>query len=196
MTDYRCKREMTFEEELLAFDARLKELLFAEDEYPGDSLLKSVLRDSKRILSKATAKIEALQMDKEQLESDVINANMNCEHLQAENKRLLTEFLRLKEENAQPYLLINADAELTAEMIETIKKQKLVILPDNEATVEFLDKASIRAEAVKEFAEKVKGSLWDMPSMCDEDGEYDYVCMESLEEFIDNLVKEMAGEEK
>lgn len=156
MIDNGCKREMTFEEELLAFDARLKELLFAEDEYPGDSLLKSVLRDSKRILSKATAKIKALQMDNKQLQSDVINANMNHEHLQAENKRLLTEFLRLKEENAPPYLLINADAESTAEIIKTIKTQKALFVPDNEGTVEFFDKASIRAEAVKDCIEKIK----------------------------------------
>ena len=58
-----------------------------------------------------------------------------------------------------------------------------------------IETSNIKAEAIKEFAEKVKNSLWDMPTMCDEDGEYDYVCMESLEDFIDNLVKEMAGAE-
>lgn len=112
MTDNGCKREMTLEEELLAFDARLKELLFAEDEYPGDSLLKSVLRDSKRILSKVTAKIEALQMDNKQLQSDVITANQNYKHIKElrenalelahrTNKRFLEAKKELQEAKAE-----------------------------------------------------------------------------------------------
>ena len=52
-----------------------------------------------------------------------------------------------------------------------------------------------KAEAIKEFAEKVKNKLWDLPTMSDEEGEYDYVCMESLVDYIDNLVKEMVGEQ-
>ena len=52
----------------------------------------------------------------------------------------------------------------------------------------------IRAEAIKEFAEKVNRELWDLPIMSDEDGEYDYVCTESLVDYIDNIVKEMVGE--
>ena len=52
---------------------------------------------------------------------------------------------------------------------------------------------SIKAEAIREVVKKVKSSLWDLPTMCDEEGEYDYVCMEALEDFLDNLVKEKAG---
>lgn len=91
MTDNGCKREMTFEEEMIVYTTKLKEMLFAEDEYPSDSLLKCVLRDSQRILSKASSKIEALQMDNKQLENDNFNANMNCEHLQAEIERLTAQ---------------------------------------------------------------------------------------------------------
>lgn len=48
-----------------------------------------------------------------------------------------------------------------------------------------------RAEAIKIFAERLKKSYYDLPTMSDEEGEYDYVCMEALDEFIDNLVAEM-----
>lgn len=36
----------------------------------------------RKLLAKAEAKFEALEMDKKQLECDVFNANMNLEHLQ------------------------------------------------------------------------------------------------------------------
>ena len=76
--------------------------------------------------------------------------------LLTENKMLLTRLTRLNEEIAQPYLLINADAESTAKMIEALKTQKTLIVPGNEATVEFIDKASIKAEAVKATIEAIK----------------------------------------
>ena len=38
----------------------------------------------RNIISHQKAKIEALQMDNAQLHSDIVNANMNLEHLQAE----------------------------------------------------------------------------------------------------------------
>ena len=90
----------------------------------------------------------------------------------AEIERLLTEFTRLKEETAQPYLLINTDAESTAEIIRTIKTQKALFVPGNEGTVEIFDKASIKAEAVKEFAERLKemGECYQT-----EKGKIDYV---------------------
>ena len=80
MTDNGCKREMTFEEERLAYTARLKELLFAEDEYPGDSLLKCVLRDSQRILGKATAEIGTLHMNIINRQSEYVTLNQYYEH--------------------------------------------------------------------------------------------------------------------
>ena len=55
------------------------------------------------------AKIEALQMDNEQLQSDIVNANMNLEHIQYE--------------------------------YELLKQEKSVVI----------------AEAIKEFAERLKG---------------------------------------
>lgn len=47
---------------------------------------------------------------------------------------------------------------------------------------------------IEKFATKVKNKLWDLPTMSDEEGEYDYVCMESLVDYIDNLVVEMTEE--
>lgn len=54
--------------------------------------------------------------------------------------------------------------------------------------------SEIKTEAIKEFAEEIKNKLWDFPTMSDEDGEFDYVCMESLIDFIDKCVKEKVGD--
>ncbi len=51
---------------------------------------------------------------------------------------------------------------------------------------------SIKAEAVKEFAEKIKISLDDLPSYSEED--FIYVDEFELRDKIDNLVKEMVGD--
>ena len=45
------------------------------------------------LINRQQVKIEALQMDNEQLQSDVINANMNLEHIQAEKDNLRTKDL-------------------------------------------------------------------------------------------------------
>lgn len=45
-------------------------------------------RSARDLINRQKSKIEALQMDNEQLQSDIVNANMNCEHLQAELEML------------------------------------------------------------------------------------------------------------
>ena len=55
---------------------------------------------------------------------------------------------------------------------------------------ELIEKA--KAEAVKEFAEKVKGFMDDVP-MCSEE-DFIYVDYFELQDKIDNLVKEVAGD--
>lgn len=155
---------------------------YCKEEY-NDVKVDAVLLGALDLINRQQAKIEALQMDNKQLESDVINANMNGEHLLADNKRLLTELLRLKEEIAQPYLLINCDDKSVEVLIERLKNQKVISVPDNESTVEFLDKASIRAEAVKEFAERLKKE-------CIIDRGYEIL----QEGTIDDFLKEMAGD--
>lgn len=47
-----------------------------------------LISDAKNLINRQKAKIEALEMDNAQLQSDNFKANMNCEHLQAEIERL------------------------------------------------------------------------------------------------------------
>jgi hypothetical protein len=99
------------------------------------------------------------------------------------------------------YFQGDKDVDAIVELINIVKSQKAEIerleirLKKERRQFEALSKmySEIRAEAIKEFAEKVKNKLWDLPTMSDEEGEYDYVCMESLEDYIDNLIKEKIG---
>lgn len=130
------------------------------------------------------SEFERLKEVKEQLENDVINANMNSEHL-------LAELENLKAEIDQPFLMINADYELTTEIREAIKMQKAVIVPDNEEIAIHIDIASIKAEAVKEFAERlkdyyIKNKRYDRPYA------HTMICL--LFALIDDIKEEMVGE--
>lgn len=53
--------------------------------YAGDDLLRecieNLIGDALVLINRQKAKIEALQMDNDQLQSDVINANCNCDHI-------------------------------------------------------------------------------------------------------------------
>ena len=112
--------------------------------------------DSLALITRQKAKIEALEMDNAQLQSDNINANMNREHLQAE--------------------------------IERLKGWDRWIVSESHAPI--IKKA--RAEAIKEFAERLKAESHYM----------DVSFLEGMEKWedvvfasaIDNLVKEMEGE--
>lgn len=91
-----------------------------------------------KALAEKDAKIEALQMDNAQLQSDNINANMNCEHLQAEIERLqkageeaVSCFHRMESlYNIKRVELKVAKAEAYKEIIEKLKS-KLCICDDN-----------------------------------------------------------------
>ena len=128
------------------------------------------------LMNRQRAKIEALQMDKEQLESDVINANMNCEHLQA-------ELAKLTEEINRTFFLINYDDISAEEAREILKMQKLIIIPDNEGAVIRIDEASIKAEAVKEFAKILKARII-----------FNFVRTKRIIKIIDKVVEELVGE--
>ena len=107
---------------------------------------------SKDIINRQKAKIEALEMDKEQLKSDFINVNMNCEHLLSEIERLQGFADNME------YCANHA--------LDDLEKEK--------------------AEAIKEFAERLKEKAFPDDSISCE--------MVVYAENIDNLVKEMAGE--
>lgn len=95
-----------------------------------------------KALAEKDAKIEALQMDNAQLQSDNINANMNCEHLQAEIERLQkllegwkTEAYKVADEKDKLYCeaverVRTAKSEAYKEIIEKLKS-KLCICDDN-----------------------------------------------------------------
>jgi hypothetical protein len=80
------------------------------------------------------------------------------------------------------------------ERLKAMNQAKLDMIHDIRARLEV-----VKSEAIKEFAEVVKNELHHLPTMSDEDGEYCYVCIESLESYINNLmngffVKEMTEE--
>ena len=130
--------------------------------------------------------INRLQADKEALIAGQETLQKALAEKAAEVERLLTEFARLREETTQPYLVINCDDKSVEVFRKVIKNQNAVLIPDNGATVEFLDKASIKAEAIKEFVERIdthfKGSG------------IHWLYEASLKQRIDNLVKEKAGD--
>ena len=86
------------------------------------------------LLNRQQAKIEALQMDNEQLQSDVINANMNLEHMTAEFEELEAEYEKVYEQ---------AEADILGN------------LPQGGASCHWcIDKH--KKYAIKEFAERLK----------------------------------------
>ena len=83
------------------------------------------------LINRQKAKIEALQMDNAQLQSDVVNANMNLHHAQAELDRFTA--------------MVDAAEDC------------LLPLPFKNAFDEEIAKA--KSEAIKEFAERLKEIL-------------------------------------
>lgn len=101
------------------------------------------------LINRQKAKIEALQMDNKQLQSDVINANQNWDHIKG-----LWECEKEKIESAKQKVIC------ACKMLKTAK-----------------------SEAIKEFAERLKGKIWHSP-------ECNYI-NSITPDYIDNLVKEM-----
>ena len=83
----------------------------------GGDCIRRLCKESLELINRQNAKIKALQMDNEQLQSDIANANMNLDHAQ-------TEIEGMKHN------------------LEIIKKKK----------------KTAKAEAIKEFAERLKAT--------------------------------------
>ncbi len=201
MTDNGCKREMTFEEERLAYTARLKELLFAEDEYPGDSLLKCVLRDSQRILGKASAKIEALQMENKQLQSDVITTNQYYEH----TKEQLEKAIKISQRSNQRFIEAKKELEETQEKLECLlchatgsklSKSTYPLGTMESAVTDYIEDCcnEAEAEAVKEFAERFENEFPKLEEIYLEKYDEHFVSEDDVIKLLCNLVKEKIGE--
>lgn len=146
------------------------------------------VQNQRKEISMLHKKCASQQAELDDLKGDTIpklrfsleRANRYGLQLEKENKMFKAEFTRFAEVAAPPYLLINADAELTAEMKEALKLQKVTLL-GNEGTVEFLDKASIRAATVKEVIARVKEYF--NPDISFE-----------FRKWLDSLEKELVGE--
>ena len=75
---------------------------------------------------------------------------------------------------------------------KVLSDQPILIYPYNEASIEIIpSKETIRAEAIKDFAERLKETLIINNEENTEIFDYDYTL-----ETIDNLVKEMIGEQE
>lgn len=195
MTDNGCKREMTFEEERLAFNAKIKELLFAEDEYPNDSLLKCFLRDSQRILGKASWEIGTLHNRCTNLLSEVSAINMGYEH----TKELLEiEKATVKRANER-FFKAKKDLEETQEKLEALlceatggllSKHSYTAATMTTYAHDYVLKCcdEAQAEAVKELATDVINNI--LPKYMQ--GHSEQALKISLA--ISERVKEMAGE--
>ena len=150
LTDYSCV-EMLWDDVLALFKSQQAKICKLEvDVYRA-------VRD----IAEKKAKIEALQMDNNQLQSDIVNANMNADHALAEIERV------------NHRCIYYSDEEITEYCVDSP-------CPEHKKVTEL--KAEIKAEAIKEFAERLielGGQEWA----------YEYVSVYD----IDNLVKEMVG---
>jgi hypothetical protein len=137
------------------------------------------------------AKNEALQMDNEQLQSDIVNANMNLEHMTAEVERLNVELsarMELEKIAKAEFTLLSAYFQVKSVRAEAIKEfERTVRIEINEAI-----ETNRRAKQQRVERLNAKGIVYDdeFCSYCD--GKLHALC--GIAEFIDNLVKEMVGE--
>ena len=184
MTNEKANREMIFSEELPYFKERIQEVLDNYDNPNGneDPLYIAVLRDSKRIVRKAEKEIARQQEEIENLTYTLLGV------MHSVDKWLDGAELEQDEVNRSATMrekTLRIVEEKQAE-IERLKGYPYAIQVEVSKKLE----AQIKSEAVKEFAERLKeksfqsfgnyGITRDVVEVCD----------------IDNLVKEMEGEEK
>ena len=123
-------------------------------------------------IANCNAKIEALKEENEQLQTDNFNANMNLEHVQAEIERL-KEYEEIRPTGCPNCSRGNFSNSKFCSHCGTQLQGK---------------KKDVRAEAIKEFAERLNEKAY----YCEKkDGKDNFVVDEMV---IDNLVREMVGE--
>lgn len=105
------------------------------------------------IFDRQQAKFEALQMNNEQLQNDIINANMNCEHADAEIIRLQAERdfyykALMSQQNTQSATALNYGAYQEARRTAIMNK----INSDNIRLMKLLEEAEAKeTKAAKRF---------------------------------------------
>ena len=157
----------------------------------GEENCHKLLGDIIDLINRKQGKIEALQMDNAQLQSDVINTNMNCEYADKEVIRLQAERdfyykTLVSQQNTQSETALNYGAFQEARQTAIMKH----IQSDNIRLEELLEEADVNynkcakrfyKEAIKEFARKLKCGVPQETGVIS--------CAD-----IDNLVKEMVGD--
>lgn len=138
------------------------------------------------LINRQKAKIEALQMDNAQLHSDIINANMNLEHMTAEIERLKDVKFR--------YEILQKNYDEIEQQLHYLNNVEIPYLysftEDKDKKLEVIANILLgaRTKAIKEFVKTLKEHL------CSYDLD-DYHSFRAIEEeTLDNLVKEMVGD--
>ena len=132
-----------------------------------------LLKETDNLINRQKAEIKALRMDNQQLQSDIINANMNADHALAEIERLTAE--------------------------------RDVMHQDVIAAEEYAWQCkTAKAEAYKEFAERLKERFDALEWKADTTRktlpidfvkeQMEWILKEVSVETIDNLLKEMVGD--
>ena len=145
-----------------------------------DKLLNDRVQDSVNSVSNANDKyVKALERVFNDKVAELRTANKVIDRIEAENISLRAEIERLENEVIAKENEYNdmLDQRNSVEYnLELLKQEKSVV----------------RAEAIKEFAERLKDELSNLPRIHLDN--YDYYVLGF--DFIDNLVKEMVGEDK
>lgn len=155
----------------------LKELL-ETGLYEGDLQGVETISNALDLINRQKAESEYLNKEVKFLSSANENLSSDLTSAKAEIERL--------KDNAPKFLISD---KTPSRYFKVLSDQPILIYPYNEASIEIIpSKETIRAEAIKEFAERLKECTYDggsHPTVWDE-----FACA------VDNLVKEMLGEQE
>lgn len=181
MTDNGITREKTFSEELPYFKERIKEVFDNYDNPNGceDSLYIDVLRDSKRIVRKAEEEINRQQEEIENLTYTLLGV-MNSVDKWLDGTELEQDEVNRSATMREKTLRIVEEKHAE---IERLKGWENLLKTESHAPI----KAKARAEAIKEFAERLKEKAYPFPCAI---GVENAVTIRA----INDLVKEMTHE--
>ena len=165
------------------------EMAEASKMYPK-SLLEGIYPEILEFINRQQEQLEAAANGQETLQKALAEKDREVERLTAEKDRLIKTFGECQAEATKA--LVEKDKEIKrlknnvfcSVVIDEGKMRNIV----NEKVSEFeLDIESIKSEAIKQFAERLKEQyeIWD-----DDECYFDYVTTGQ----IDNLVKEMVGD--
>ena len=113
--------------------------------------------------------------------------NLNCkDNLMKSALDLINRQKAEIERLSRPCFVLNYNPLSDKEMKKALKENPMTIVPVDNYTIKRIDEEGIRAEAINEFAERLKKTM--ITTHKTEDG---YCKDETEDYYIDNLVKEM-----